>query len=156
MPGAAATATAYAEQGRLLRVIEKDLLAYRDLSRRGESVRAQLTEAAKKLTDSAATRAVSAYTAKLEFPVVLYGHLMYLHQAVNSFVPDVRPSSREQYTMLHGDWEAQRPTLEKALGADLDALNVVLARFGQAAIKPVVPPDRRQGRGGPPNQDPPV
>jgi hypothetical protein len=155
MQGVTATAVAYAEQERLLRLIEKDLLVARDLSRRAESVRAQLVEAGKKLTDSAATRAISAYTAKLEALTVLYGHMMYLHQAVNSFVPDVRPSSRQQYATLHADWEAQHPVFEKVLGADLDALNALLGQFGQAAIKPLVAPERRASRGGPPNPDPP-
>jgi len=93
------------------------------------------------------------YAAKLELPAVIYGHLMYLHSAANSFVPDVRPSSRELYATLHADWESQRPVIEKALGEDLDALNAVLARVGQARIKPVVPPERRQGRGAPSSPD---
>ena len=149
MPGAAAATVAYAEQERLLRLIEKDLLSYRDLARRAESVKTQLAEVGKKVTDSNATRVVAAYTGKLELPLVLYGHLMYLHSAVNSFMPDVRASSRQQYATLHADWDGQRPAIEKALGADLDALNTVLTRAGQAPIKPVVAPDRRQGRGAP-------
>ena len=155
MPGVTATAVAYAEQERQLRLIEKDLLEYRELSRRAESVRAQAAEAAKKLTDSAAVRDVRAYVAKLELPGVIYGHLMYLHSAVNAFVPDVRPSSRDQYAALHADWASQRPRIETALGAELDALNGTLTRFGQAAIKPVVAPERRQGRGASPGGDPP-
>jgi photosystem II stability/assembly factor-like uncharacterized protein len=154
-PGVTASAVAYVEQERLLRLIERDLMSYRALARRAESVRSQLAEAGKKLTDSATIRALRTYTAKLELPSMIYGHLMYLHSAANSFVPDVRPSSREQYATLHADWESQRPVIERVLGADLDGLNAELTRAGHQAIRPVVPPERRQGRGGPPAQDPP-
>lgn len=156
MPSVTATAAAYTEQERLLRLIEKDLLDYRELSRRAESVKTQAAETVKKLADSSAVRAANAYVAKLELPAVIYGHLMYLHSAVNSFVPEVRPSSRELYATLYADWQSQQPVIEKVLGADLDAFNTVLTRFGQTAIRPVVPPERRQSRGAAASQDPPT
>jgi photosystem II stability/assembly factor-like uncharacterized protein len=155
MPGITAAATAYAAQERLLRLIETDLLEFRDLSRRAESVRAQLTETASKLTDSSAIREASAYAPRLALPMELYGHLMYLHSRVNSLVPDVRPSYQDLYVTLHRDWEAQRAALEKLLGADLDAINATLTRVGQPAIKPVVPPERRVSREPTQSQEPP-
>jgi photosystem II stability/assembly factor-like uncharacterized protein len=147
MPGVSAAAAAYVEQERLLKLIETDLLDFRDLSRRAESVRSQVTETTRKLTDSSAVRLANAYALKLVLPLDLYGHLMYLHSRVNSLVPDVRPSYKELYVTLQRDWEAQRPTLEKLLGADLDAINAMLMRLDQPAIKPVVPPERRSTRG---------
>jgi photosystem II stability/assembly factor-like uncharacterized protein len=144
MPGVTATAAEYAEQERLLGAIEKDLLEYRDISRKVESVRTQVNEAARKLTDSTAIAATRAYSATLTLPTETIRHLSYLHPRVNGVVPHVRASYREMYAMLHRDWEAARPALERALGPDLTTLNATLARFGVAAIAPVVPPDRRR------------
>jgi hypothetical protein len=136
IPGVAATAAAYAEQERLLNLIEKDLLEYRELSLRMDSVRTQLTEAMKKLGDSVAVREANAYAAKLQMPADIYRHLSYVHARVNAVVPDVRPSHRDMYGMLHKDWESRRPTLQRTLRTDLDALNATLTRFGQPPIKP--------------------
>ena len=134
-PSVAATAAAYAEQERLLSLIEKDLLEYREVSLRMESARTQLAEATKKLGDSAAVRDANAYAAKLQMPAEIYRYLSYVHARVNAVVPDVRPSYRDMYLTLHRDWESGRPALERILRSDLDALNATLARFGQPPIK---------------------
>ena len=62
---------------------------------------------------------------------------------VATLVPAVRASYREAYTTLHRDWLAQRATRRQVLGPDLDAINVVLAKFNIPAIKPAVSSDRR-------------
>jgi photosystem II stability/assembly factor-like uncharacterized protein len=143
MPSVTATAADYAAQEQLLTAIEKDLLEYRAVSRQIDGVRTQVAEAMRQLTDSGALDAARRYNAKLEMPAEIARHLSYLQPRVNGVVPAVRASYRETYTMLHADWLAQRAVLERALGADLDALNAVLARFNRPAIKPAAAPDRR-------------
>lgn len=136
MPGVASTAAAYAEQERLLNLIEKDLLDYRAIALRMDSVRTRVVDATKKLSDSTAVRDANAYAAKLQMPNDIYRYLSYVHARVNAVVPDVRPSYRDMYLTLHKDWEARRPDLERILGSDLDALNAAFARVGQPPIKP--------------------
>jgi len=136
IPGVASTAAAYTDQERLLNLIEKDLLEYRAIALRMDSVRTRFADATKKLGDSTAVREANAYAAKLQMPNDIYRYLSYVHARVNAVVPDVRPSYRDMYLTLHRDWESRRPDLERILGSDLDALNATLARFGQPPIKP--------------------
>lgn len=144
MPSVRATTAEYAAQEQLLNAIEKDLLEYRDLARQVESVRAQIADVTKKLADSTALEASRTYSAKLDLPTEIYRHLAYVHARVNGVVPNARPSYREMYALLHNDWEAARPAIRRALGADLIAFNATLAKLNHSPIKPVVPPDRRQ------------
>jgi hypothetical protein len=134
-PGVTARAADYAAQEALLKDIEADLLEYRTLSRQAETVRAQLTAVMQKVTDSTTIDALRKYASRVEVSAETIRHLSYLQPRVNAVVPAVRASYREAYTTLHTDWLSQRAQSQKTLGPDLDAINSLLAKAGQPAIK---------------------
>jgi len=135
MPGVTARAADYVAQEALLKDIETDLLEYRTLSRQAENVRTQLTAALQKVTDSTTLDALRKYAARVEVSSEPVRHLSYLQPRVNAVVPAVRASYREAYVTLHSDWQSQRSQSQKTLGPDLDAINALLAKVGQPAIK---------------------
>jgi len=114
-PGAATTAAAHVEQDQLLREIERDLVAYRDLFQRVERARTEATAALNDVTDPAARQVAAARRDSLVLGTELYGHLANLHSIVNALIPGVEPAERQTFAELHQAWLALQRATEARL-----------------------------------------
>jgi photosystem II stability/assembly factor-like uncharacterized protein len=111
-PGAKVPATAYAEQERFLRVIEEDLVEYRELSQRMERARTALADSLKSITEPAALQAARARHSALTLDTEIYGLLANLHSKVNAIVPGVEASERDTHAMLRREWQKLKAATE--------------------------------------------
>jgi hypothetical protein len=132
------TVTDYADQDRLLNAVDGDLAAIERAAMTIHSTQAQIDAALKRTTDPATVATAKTLMDKLPAnqAALLYSHLAYLENWVNTAQPDVVASEREMYSVLHAKVAALNTGLDATLGADIDGLNAQLAK---EEIPPIVP-----------------
>ena len=128
----------YAEQDRLLGAIDSDLSSVRSTAIKIYSAHRQVASLMDRTRDPETIAAGKALLDKLSVDraQLLYSHLAYLANWVNTPEPDVVASERQMYVELHAKTRSWLTDANGVLGTELAAFNAQLMKAGMPAVVP--------------------
>jgi hypothetical protein len=151
-PRSKATVEEFAEQDRLLVLIEQEIASLRQTVLKLLGTRDQIAASVSKLSNPAAVKTGKSLIARLETAKdaivqhgvkrreggvprnLLYDYLHALHAAVNSADATLDAAEKEMYPSLREDWLGHKGRIDALLGAELEAFNKTLSRNGLPII----------------------
>jgi len=146
------SAEEFAEQDRLLVLIEEQITSLRQTVLKLISAHDQIVSAVGKLSSPSAVKAGKSLAGKLETEKnaivqhgvkrreggvprnLLYDYLHALHSEVNSADASLDPAESAMYPNLREDWLSHKSRIDALLGAELEAFNKTLSRSGSPLI----------------------